>query len=255
MQRTPVLFVGHGSPMNAIEHNEYTATWEALGRRLARPAAILSVSAHWFTGGTLVSTLAQNRTIYDMYGFPEALYRVRYDAPGATEVAARVLTLLGRDVKPSEDWGLDHGTWSVLCRMFPKADIPVLQLSVNRNLTPAEHFRLGQALAPLREENVLVFASGNVVHNLGMVNWGMQGGFPWADAFDRYIRDALTEADPERVLDYRAAGQPARLSVPTMDHFAPLLYALGAAGEGAQPEVFNDARVVGALSMTGYLFA
>lgn len=255
MQRTPVLFVGHGSPMNAIEHNEYTATWEALGRRLTCPAAILSVSAHWFTGGTLVSTVAQNRTIYDMYGFPEALYRIRYDAPGAPEVAARVLRLLGRDAKPSEDWGLDHGTWSVLCRMFPQADIPVLQLSVNRNLTPAEHFRLGQALAPLREENILVFASGNVVHNLGMVNFGMQGGFPWADAFDRYIRDALTEADPARVLDYRAAGQPARLSVPTMDHFAPLLYALGAAGEGAQPEVFNDARVVGALSMTGYLFA
>ena len=172
MQRTPVLFVGHGSPMNAIENNDFTRAWEELGRKLPRPSAILSVSAHWFTGGTLVSTVDMNRTIYDMYGFPDALYRVRYDAPGAPEVAARVLALLVRDAKPSGDWGLDQGTWSVLCRMYPQADIPVLQLSVDRNLTPAAHYRLGQALAPLRDEGVMIFASGNVVHNLGLVSWG-----------------------------------------------------------------------------------
>lgn len=255
MQCAPVLFIGHGSPMNAIEDNIYTREWERLGQALPRPDAILSVSAHWFTGGTLVSTVAQNRTIHDMYGFPEALYRVRYDAAGAPQVAARVQALLGEAAKPSDAWGLDHGTWSVLCRMYPKADIPVLQLSVSRDLSPAEHFRLGQALAPLRKENVMVFASGNVVHNLGMVGWDMAGGFPWADAFDQYIKEAVTQGDFARAVDYRAAGQPARLAVPTMDHFAPLLYALGAAEGGGAPEVVCDARVMGSLSMTGYLFA
>ncbi len=255
MQRAPALFVGHGSPMNAIEDNPFTREWARLGQTLPRPAAILAVSAHWFTGGTLVSSLPQNKTIHDMYGFPEALYRIRYDAPGAPDVAARVQTLLGQAVRPSAEWGLDHGAWSVLRRMYPAADIPVLQLSVERNLTAAQHYRLGQALAPLRNENVMVFASGNVVHNLGMVSWGMEGGLPWADTFDRYIRDAILQHDYAHAMDYRAAGSAARLAVPTMDHFAPLFYALGAAGEGENATVFNDARVMGSLSMTGYLFA
>ena len=254
MERTPVLFTGHGSPMNAIEDNPFTREWERVGRALPRPKAILSVSAHWFTPGTLVSDVARNRTIHDMYGFPDALYRVRYDAPGAPEVAARVAALLGPACTPNGDWGLDHGTWSVLRRLYPQADIPVLQLSVDQNLAPRDHFRLGQALRPLRDEGVLVFASGNVVHNLGMVGWDMMGGFPWADAFDQYIRDAVTGHRFEAAVDYHAAGQAARLAVPTMDHFAPLLYALGAADENEPVTVFNDARTMGSMSMTGYLF-
>lgn len=256
MQRAPALFVGHGSPMNAIEDNSFTREWERLGQALPRPAAILAISAHWFTGGTLISDVAQNQTIHDMYGFPEALYRIRYDAAGAPDVAARVQSLLrGRGAQLSGEWGLDHGAWSVLRRMYPRADIPVLQLSVDRNLTAAQHYRLGQALAPLRDDNIMVLASGNVVHNLGMVSWSMEGGFPWADSFDRTIRDAVLQRDFDRAMNYRDAGGAARLAVPTMDHFAPLFYALGAAAEGETATVFNDARVMGSLSMTGYLFA
>lgn len=254
MQRTPVLFVGHGSPMNAIENNPYTKTWQALGQALPRPKAILSVSAHWYTMSTLVSNVRENRTIYDMYGFPDALYRLSYPAKGAPETAARTAALLGGTAALSGDWGLDHGTWSVLTHMFPKADVPVFQLSVNRRLTMREHYALGQALLPLREEGVMIFASGNVVHNLSLVDWKNPNGFSWADAFDAYIRDAVLAREHEKVIDYLALGEPSRLSVPTMDHFAPLLYALGATQDDDTPSVFNDARTLGSLSMTGYRF-
>jgi len=254
MKRAPVLFIGHGSPMNAIEDNEFSRSWAQLGQKLAKPAAILSISAHWFTAGTRVSTVAVNRTIHDMYGFPEALYQVRYDAPGAPEIAARALTLLEDRAKPDNTWGLDHGTWSVLRHLFPNADVPVFQVSVDADATFEEHAAVGRALAPLRDEGVLLLGSGNVVHHLGRVNWGMEGGYPWADSFDHTVRDWILTGEGRRTADPMQAGEPARQSIPTPDHYAPLAAIIGAAGDVKPTAVLNDARVMGSLSMTSYVF-
>lgn len=255
MKRTPALFVGHGSPMNAIEDNTYSRQWKTLGEQIGRPKAILSVSAHWFVSGTRVSDVQTNRTIYDMYGFPDALYRVVYDAPGSPELAARTVQLLPEKMQADSTWGLDHGTWSVLCHMYPGADIPVFQLSVDRRATPKEHYAIGQVVKSLREEGVLVLGSGNVVHNLGRVGWDMQGGYPWAEEFDGYIKRAILDHDPQSVIDFEKAGPSARQAVPMLDHYAPLLYTLGASDPSDEITVFNDACVMGSLSMTGYLFA
>ena len=256
MQRMPVLFAGHGSPMNAIEENPFTKTWRELAPRLGKPKAILSVSAHWFVSGVRVSDAEAQRTIHDMYGFPETLYQVRYDAPGAPDVARRALALLGPAARPDRTWGLDHGTWSVLRHLYPAADVPVFQVSVDADATPARHFALGQTLAPLRDEGVLIFASGNVVHNLGLVRWGAEGGMDWAEEFDGCIRRNVEARAFEKAVAFREAGPSARLAVPTPDHFAPLLTALGAADADADEiTVFNAACVYGSLSMTGYLFS
>lgn len=255
MAKMPVLFVGHGSPMNAIEQNEFSDAWAMLGASLPRPKAILAVSAHWFTRGTFVGDSPAPRLVYDMYGFPDELYRVRYPAPGSPETARRALSLLGGDATVDNSWGIDHGTWSVLRWMFPAADIPLMQLSVNAQLTPAEQYEIGVRLRPLRDEGVLLFASGNIVHNLSRVSWGMKGGFPWADEFDKTIRSAILAGDHSAVINYRTGGESALLSVPTIDHYAPLLYALGAREESDQTEPFCERRVLGSLSMTGYLFS
>lgn len=254
MKRMPVLFVGHGSPMNAIEDNVFTSRWKALGAQLERPKAILCVSAHWFTPGTRLSDAESNRMVYDMYGFPSELYRVLYNAPGSPATARRVGEQLGRPVLFDNSWGLDHGGWSVLLRMFPQADIPVFQLSVDRNATPQEHFQIGQRLQAFRDEGVLILGSGNVVHNLGRISWHMDGGFDWADDFDDYVRRSIVNLDWNRVIDYRQAGPSAALAFPTLDHYAPLLYVLGAADRADRIETFNDARILGSLSMTSYLF-
>ncbi len=255
-RRMPALFVGHGSPMNAIEDNAFTAAWESLGARLPRPEAILAVSAHWFTAGTRVTDDPNPRMVYDMYGFPEELYRVVYPAPGAPAFARRTAALPGLEglVRVDDSWGLDHGTWSVLRRMRPAADVPVFQMSVDRNASPEEHFRIGRAIGALRDEGVLVLGSGNVVHDLGRIGWDMEGGYPWADAFDAWVRDRILAGDLDGVARYREAGSPAALSVPTTDHFDPLLSVLGAARPDDRVTVFNDARTMGSLSMTGYLF-
>lgn len=250
--RMPVLFVGHGSPMNAVEDNVWIREWERLGRELPHPKVILAISAHWFTRGTRVNDAEQPRMVYDMYGFPDELYQVRYPSPGAPELAESVRKLVGAEVQTDNAWGIDHGTWSVLCRMFPDADIPLTQLSVEQTMTSADRVRIGRALSPLREQGVLLVCSGNVVHNLRMVAWDREGGFPWADDFDAYIRDAVLAGRQQKVMDY-AKHPSARLAVPTIDHYAPLLYALGAADKDTAT-VFNDARTLGGLSMTGFAF-
>lgn len=255
MERMPLLFVGHGSPMNAIEENEFSASWKELGQKLPKPKAILSVSAHWFTRGTLVSDAPKPRMIYDMYGFPEALYKVEYPAPGAPETARKTAELLGGKAGIDTSWGLDHGTWSVLKWLYPKADIPVFQLSVDANASPEEHFVLGQKIKTLREQGVLIFASGNVVHNLGRVNWHAEGGYPWAEAFDGYIQKSILARKYENVIHYKNAGEPAEYAFVTLDHFAPLLYVLGASDENDHITAFNEKCVLGSLSMTSYLFA
>jgi 4,5-DOPA dioxygenase extradiol len=254
-KKMPVVFVGHGSPMNAIENNAYSRTWSTLGTVLDKPKAILSVSAHWFTRGTKVNDSFVNTMIYDMYGFPEELYQVQYPAPGAPETAHRTMGLLGDFAAIDNNWGIDHGTWSVLRRMYPSADIPLFQLSVNALLSPAEHFALGQRLKPLRDEGVLIFASGNIVHNLARIDWTMTKGQPWAVEFDRYILRAVSENRPQDVIAYAKAGDSAMLAVPSMDHFAPLLYALGARDEQDKLSVFNEDCSLGSMSMTSYLFS
>lgn len=253
MTTMPALFIGHGSPMNTLETNTYTQVWRKLGRSLPRPRGILAVSAHWFIGATAVTAMQRPRTIHDFYGFPAELFEFEYPAPGMPELAAEVVELarpewIGLD---HDEWGLDHGTWSVLAHLYPEADIPVVQLSINA-LKPFEyHVELGRKLAALRERGVLVVASGNVVHNLRRVDWRNPDGEDWAHRFDDAAAVLMTQR-PQDIgelanhPDYRAA-------VPTTDHFLPLLYVAGlaaAAGTGATPIVRGCA--LGSISMTCY---
>ena len=254
MKRMPALFVGHGSPMNAIEENHFVAEWKALGSKIPRPEAILAVSAHWFTRGTQVTDSQAPETIYDMYGFPDELYKIVYNAKGSPHFAHLAQNMISRKVGIDNSWGYDHGTWSVLHRIYPAADIPVFQLSVDRYASPAEHYKIGQELCGLREQGVLIFGSGNVVHNLAKVNWNIDGGYPWAEEFDAYIKDNIVRRDDEKVINYKEAGASSALAFTTIDHFAPLLYVLGASDKKEGVTVFNDSCTLGSLSMTSYLF-
>ena len=193
--RMPALFVGHGSPMNAIEQNEYSNKWAEIAGLFPKPKAILSISAHWFTGGSRVNDEPSPKTIYDFYGFPQALYEVKYPAPGAPALAESITAMSEGRVSVDNSWGIDHGTWSVLSRMYPQADIPVTQLSVDKNLSPKEALEFGRSLYTLRRQGVLIFGSGNVVHNLARVGWQMPGGYDWADEFDDYIRRNIEQGD------------------------------------------------------------
>jgi 4,5-DOPA dioxygenase extradiol len=253
-KRMPALFIGHGSPMNAIENNEYTKAWEEIGKQIAKPEAILSISAHWYTKGTKISDAPKPKVIYDMYGFPDALYHVNYQPDGSPKLAHDTISLISREVKPDNSWGIDHGTWSVLCRMFPKADIPVYQMSVDADADFETHFKIGRELASLRDSGVMILGSGNVVHNLSRVNWDMQGGYPWALEFDEYVKKEIVTGQYDDVLDYSKAGPSAALAFNTPDHFDPLLYILGASNQSDKLTVFNDSCTLGALSMTCYLF-
>ncbi|NLK94216.1 MAG: 4,5-DOPA dioxygenase extradiol [Clostridiales bacterium] len=254
MKIMPVLFIGHGSPMNAIEENQFAQEWKALKNKISKPKAILSVSAHWFTDGTRVMTAENPETIYDMYGFPEELYRIVYKAKGAPHIAEKVKDLISGEVITDNSWGYDHGTWSVLHRIYPEADIPVFQLSVDRNASPKEHYKMGQELYKLREEGVLILGSGNVVHNLGRIDWNMDNeGYSWAEEFDNYIYENILQRKDENVIDYKKAGSSASLAFTTMDHYAPLLYVLGASNKNDNVITFNKEYVLGSLSMTSYL--
>ncbi len=254
MEEMPVLFVGHGSPMDAIEENPFVEAWRAMGRQLPKPRAILSVSAHWFTRGLRVLTSEKPRTIHDIYGFPDALYQITYPAQGDPELAAEVLRLLEGKARGDDSWGLDHGTWSVLSRMYPEAEVPTIQLSVDQNASAEEYYQMGKRIAPLRKQGVLLLGSGNVVHNLRLVDWETRGGFPWAEDFDGRIEQAILAREDARVIRYREWGRDAALAVPTPDHFAPLLFILGAAKREERVTVWNRASVLGSLSMTSYLF-
>lgn len=248
----PAVFFGHGSPMNAIERNASTASWERIGRAIApRPQAILCISAHWCTRGTGVTAMARPRTIHDFGAFPRELFAVQYPAPGSPALAARVRELLAPlAVVPDQQWGLDHGTWSVLVKAYPEADIPVVQLSMDVALPPARHYEIGRRLAPLREEGVLIAGSGNVVHNLGRMNWDpATPPYPWAQRFHDYVRTAIAEDTPQRVVDYLSQGEDAALAVPSPDHYWPLLYVLGARRPADRVRFEVDAVEHGSLSM------
>jgi 4,5-DOPA dioxygenase extradiol len=253
MEKMPVLFVGHGSPMNAIEENIFTKNWEKIARDIPRPEAILSVSAHWYTEGTRINDGKRPQMVYDMYGFPEELYRVVYGAEGAPELAHETQRLIKREVALDNTWGLDHGTWSVLVRMYPKADIPVYQLSVDALSGPEAHFQMGREISALREQGVLILGSGNVVHNLHRLSWDMDGGYPWAVEFDDYVKTKILSGQFGDIINYRSAGTSAELAFPSPDHFYPLLYILGASSENGRVSVYNEQCVMGSMSMTCYL--
>ncbi|AMH16849.1 YgiD family protein [Hafnia paralvei ATCC 29927] len=250
--RMPALFLGHGSPMNVLEENDYTAAWRELGRTLPRPKAIIAVSAHWFTRGTFVTAMEQPRTIHDFGGFPQALFDTQYPAPGAPELARRVQQLLEPEMVHLDhsEWGLDHGTWGVLIKMYPDADIPVIQLSIDGTQPAAYHFALGKKLSALRDEGVMIVASGNVVHNLRMVKWqGDAEPYPWAFSFDNFVRENLAYKGEDHPLVNFMQHEGAELSNPSPEHFLPLLYVLGA-WDGEEPiRVPVDGIVMASLSM------
>lgn len=252
----PAAFIGHGSPMNALEHNRYTTAWRAFGSSVPRPRAVLVVSAHWYINAAAVTAMARPRTIHDFYGFPDELFALEYPAPGDPELAAEIAEVakpiwVGAD---HDSWGLDHGTWSVLAHVFPDADVPVIQLAIDATKSFDEHVALGAALAPLRERGVMILGSGNVVHNLRRLDWSQpEMGFDWAHRFDDDMRTAMTFA-PSDVA--RAAGHPdfgiATGAIP--DHFTPLLYIAGlASAAGTNADVLLEGYAMGSLSMTSYV--
>jgi 4,5-DOPA dioxygenase extradiol len=248
-QTMPVLFVGHGNPMNAIEDNEYSRTWMNVGKELPRPNAILCVSAHWETRGTFVTGMDKPKTIHDFGGFPRELYECQYPAPGSPELARLTQeTVKQAAVRLDQSWGLDHGTWSVMCRMFPKADIPVVQLSLDRTQSPEFHYALGKELLALRHKGVIIVGSGNIVHNLGVINW--QGGaYDWAIEFDDTIKQLILSGDHDSITHYQKLGQTARLAIPTNEHYLPLLYILALQEKQEPVRFFNDSIDMGSLSM------
>ena len=249
----PVIFFGHGNPMNALYRNAYTEGWAEIGRTLPRPKAVLCVSAHWYIPTVAVTAMQRPRTIHDFGGFPRELFEVEYPAPGSPELADRVVKLLGDHVlKDETQWGLDHGTWSVLCHVFPDADMPVVQLSINEAEPAPFHYQLAQRLAPLRDEGVLVIGSGNLVHNLHTYAWGNQTRepFDWAVRFEEAARKLIKDGDHAPLVAYEEMGSDAVKSAPTPDHYLPLLYVLALQRPGDEVTFPVEGFDGGSVSMT-----
>jgi 4,5-DOPA dioxygenase extradiol len=254
----PLLFIGHGSPMNAIEENEFVRGWKAVGKNLPRPSAILCVSAHWETRGTFVTAMEKPATIHDFGGFPRELFEVEYPAPGSPELAQETINLITKSrVSPDNNWGLDHGCWSVVKRLYPAADIPVFQLSLDYNQAPRYHYDLAKELAPLRKKGVLIIGSGNMVHNLRMVAWDRMNepeyGYDWAIEAKEIMNKFILEGDHQSLINYKSQGKAFNLAIPTPDHFLPLLYTLALKEDNEKVSLFNDKTIMGSLSMTSVL--
>jgi 4,5-DOPA dioxygenase extradiol len=233
--RMPAVFFGHGNPMNALQQNAWTEQWAAIGKGMPRPKAILSVSAHWYLPATLVTAVERPRTIHDFGGFPRPLFEVQYPAPGDLDLCRRVRDVLAPvKVGLDEEWGLDHGTWSVLVHVFPAADIPVVQLSIDETQPAQFHYDLGRRLAPLRDEGVLILGTGNLIHNLHAYGWGRHVPEPydWAVRFENYAREQMVSGEHQPLIEYERLGDDAMLAAPTPDHYLPLLYILGAQQPG-----------------------
>ena len=253
--RMPVLFVGHGSPMYAIEENEFVTSWRKLGETILRPKAILCVSAHWETNGTFVTAMSQPPTIHDFGGFPKELFEVQYPAPGSPELALETSqSITNVKVGLDEKWGLDHGAWSVIRNIYPRADIPVIELSLDYNRSPRFHYDLAKELSPLRDKGVLIIGSGNIVHNLRMIAWDKvdepEYGFDWAVAANDKIKLHILNNNHKELINYALLGREVQLAVPTPEHYLPLLYALALKGTNETVTFFNDKAVMGSLTMT-----
>jgi 4,5-DOPA dioxygenase extradiol len=257
-ERVPAVFLGHGNPMNALHENAWTRAWAALGASLVpRPRAVLAISAHWYVPGTAVTAMPAPRTIHDFGGFPRELFAVRYDAPGDPALAARIAALLAPlPVAADHSWGLDHGTWSVLRHVFPQADIPVVQLSIDATRPAAFHYELGVRLRALREQGVLIVGSGDVVHNLEAYAWGRHPAEPydWALRFESAVREQLLAGDHASVTDYTGLGDDALLAVPTPEHYLPLLYVLGASAPEESVTFPTEGIDGGSISMLAVRF-
>ena len=256
----PVLFVGHGSPMNAIEDNEFTRRWHAMGMEIARPKAVLFISAHWLTNGTFVTAMDKPQTIHDFGGFPKALFDVQYPAPGDSKLASEMVGMVKKtSVGLNHDWGLDHGTWSVVKNMYPNADIPVLQMSIDYKQPMQYHYELAKELAALRKKGVLIIGSGNMVHNLGMVAWDKFNvdnyGFDWAIEMNTLFKKNILDHNHQALIDYSKLSKSASLAIPSPDHYIPLLYTLGLQDSKDETTLFNDKYVAGSLNMTSVSFA
>jgi 4,5-DOPA dioxygenase extradiol len=253
----PAIFFGHGNPLNALARNEYTESWAAIGAGIPRPRAILSVSAHWYLPMTAVTAMPLPRTIHDFGGFPRELYEVKYAAPGDPALASQVKEMLAPiDVRLDERWGLDHGTWSVLCHVFPEADIPVVQLSIDETQPAAFHYEVGKRLAPLRDEGVLVIGSGNLVHNLHAYAWGRRAVEPldWAVRFETLARERLLAGDHQPLIAYETLGRDAMLAAPTPDHYLPLLYVMALQKENDEITFPVEGFDGGSISMLSVQF-
>lgn len=256
----PTLFIGHGSPMNAIETNEFSLAWQKLGKDLPKPNAIICVSAHWETKVTLITAMKNPKTIHDFGGFPQALFDVQYPAPGNKELALEIQKIITKtQIGLDEQWGLDHGTWSILKHLYPKADVPVLQLSLDYTKPAQYHYELAKELITLRKKGVLIIGSGNIVHNLGLVDWSKlhspNYGFDWALEANTKIKEFVVSNNYRDLINYSQQGKAFQLAIPSPDHYLPLLYILGLKHQQDEVTVFNDKAVMGSLTMTSFMFA
>ena len=254
----PVLFIGHGSPMNGIEDNEFSIRWKNMAKEIPTPAAVLVVSAHWFSKGTRITAMDFPETIHDFGGFPQALFEVQYPEPGSPALAKETASLLhSAHVELDHDWGLDHGAWTIIRHMYPEAKIPVLQLSIDYTKGPQYHFDLAKELYDLRKKGVLIIGSGNMVHNLRMVSWDKINtpgyGFDWALQMNDTFKQLISDGDYKPLINYESLGAEARLAIPTPEHYLPLLYSLGLKGNNDHVSFFNDKAVAGSLTMTSVL--
>lgn len=251
----PILFIGHGSPMNGIEDNEFSNRWKAMAKEIPTPKAVLVVSAHWFTKGTSITAMDFPKTIHDFGGFPDALFQVQYPAPGNAALAKETASMIQTThVELDHDWGLDHGTWTVIRHMYPEATIPVLQLSIDYSKDPSFHYALAKELYHLRKKGVLIIGSGNMVHNLRMVAWdkleGPAYGYDWALQMNQTFKDLILNKEHELLIHYNRLGKEAMLAIPTPEHYLPLLYTLGLQSKDDTVSFFNDKPVGGSLTMT-----
>lgn len=259
-EKTPLFFFGHGSPMNAIEQNQFTKKWKELGKKITKPRAILCISAHWETSGTYVTAMDAPKTIHDFGGFPPELYQVNYPAPGNPELAHKITeTMKSVPVKSNIHWGLDHGCWSVVKHLYPEADVPVLQLSIDYTKPPQYHYNLAKELAFLRQKGVLIIGSGNIVHNLRMVAWGKitqpNFAYDWAQEANDKMLNYINDNDFQPLIDYHKQGKAFQLAIPTPEHFLPLLYVLALKGNKESSEIFNNEAVMGSLTMTSVMIS
>lgn len=259
-QVMPALFIGHGSPMNGIEDTEFSRRWTSMAGEIPMPKAVLVVSAHWFTKGTRITAMDFPKTIHDFGGFPKELFAVQYPAPGHPELAKETAGLLrSANVELDHDWGLDHGTWTIIKHMYPRANIPVLQLSIDYTKGPQYHYELAQQLFSLRKKGVLIVGSGNMVHNLRMVAWDKlnesEYGYDWANQMNSRFKQLIAEGDFKSLINYESLGKEAMLAIPTPEHYLPLLYTLGLKGDKDNVSFFNDKAVAGSLTMTSVKFS